>query len=74
MISTMAVIPITFTHISTSYLLPIERPGLYKRKRFALVTTVTDDNDIAAPAMIGLRSQPVNGNSNPAATGIPREL
>jgi len=48
--------------------------GVYKRKRFALDTTVMEDKDIAAPAMIGLSNHPVNGNNNPAAMGIPNEL
>ncbi len=32
-----------------------------KRKRLALLTTVTDDIAIAAPAMTGLSSNPIKG-------------
>jgi len=44
------------------------------RNRFALLTTVTDDNAIAAPAIIGLSNNPVTGNNTPAATGISSAL
>jgi len=43
-------------------------------KRLALLTTVTEDMAMAAPAMIGLSSNPVNGYSTPAATGMPSTL
>ena len=36
-------------------------PNLNSRKRLALLTTVTDENAIAVPAMIGLSSIPVSG-------------
>jgi len=50
------------------------RLGLNKRKRLALVTTVTEDKDMAKPANMGLNNMPVNGNKTPAATGIPKVL
>ena len=48
--------------------------GLRNRNLLALVTTVIDDRDIAIPAIIGLKSPPVNGNKTPAAMGIPNVL
>ena len=41
-----------------------------QRKRLALVTTVTEDKAIAAPAIIGFNKIPNQGYSKPAATGI----
>ena len=43
-------------------------------KRFALVTTVTELNAIAAPAIIGESRTPKNGKSKPAAIGKPNPL
>ena len=48
--------------------------GLKPRRRFALPTTVTDENAIAAPAISGLSNNPKNGNSTPIATGMPSTL
>ncbi len=45
-----------------------------QRRRLALVTTVTDDIAIAAPANIGLSKMPKTGYNAPAATGMPIEL
>ena len=42
----------------------------FQRKRLALVTTVTEDKAIAAPAIIGFNKIPKKGYSKPAATGI----
>ena len=42
--------------------------------RRLLLTTLTELNAIAAPAIIGLSKMPVNGNKIPAATGIPITL
>lgn len=44
------------------------------RSRNALPTTLTDDNAIAAAAMIGDSSNPNTGYSTPAAIGIPAAL
>ena len=38
------------------------------------VTTLTELNAMAAPAMIGLSSHPVNGYNTPAAIGMPSIL
>ena len=46
----------------------------YRRKRKLFVTTETLDSAIAADAIIGDNVQPVNGNSTPAAMGIPSAL
>ena len=40
-------------------------------KRSAFVITDTDDNDIAAPASIGLSNATQNGYKMPAAIGTP---
>ena len=48
--------------------------GVKKRNRLALVTTVSDEAAMAAPAIIGLSSRPRNGYNTPAATGMPRVL
>ncbi len=48
--------------------------GLNQRSRLALLTTVTDEAAIAAPATIGLSKIPSRGKRIPAATGIPRLL
>lgn len=40
----------------------------------AFKTTLTDENAIAAAAIDGFKSQPVNGYKTPAATGIPITL
>jgi hypothetical protein len=52
----------------------LRRLGLNKRKRLALVTTVTEDKDIAKAASMGLSNTPVKGNNTPAAMGIPKLL
>jgi hypothetical protein len=39
-----------------------------------LLTTLTELNAIAAPAIMGFNKNPVNGYNTPAATGIPSEL
>jgi len=44
------------------------------RSLFALLTTVTEDNAIAAPAIMGLSSRPKAGYSRPAAMGMLRVL
>jgi len=48
--------------------------GLNARKRLALLTTVTLEKAIAAPARSGLNKRPKNGYKSPAATGTPRVL
>ena len=48
--------------------------SLITLSRKALVITLTEDNDIAAAAMIGDNRMPVNGYRSPAATGIPAAL
>ena len=45
-----------------------------QRSRLALLTTVTEDSAIAAPAIIGLSSRPVKGYSIPAAMGMLKVL
>lgn len=45
-----------------------------RRSRLALLTTVSEDIAIAAPAIIGLSNSPKNGYSAPAATGMPSVL
>jgi len=52
----------------------IIRLGLYLFIKRALETTLTEENAIAAAAIIGFKSQPVSGYKTPAATGIPRLL
>ena len=47
---------------------------LYRRNLFALLTTVSEDIAIAAPAIIGLSSSPKNGYKIPAAIGMPKIL
>lgn len=44
------------------------------RRRIALPITLTEDNAIAAAAMIGDSRIPKNGKSTPAATGTPSAL
>jgi len=44
------------------------------RSRNALLITETDERLIASAAIIGDNSQPVNGNSRPAASGTPSML
>src|SRR5699024_8383077 len=61
-------------HYLASFCWSFSLRGVNSRSRLALLTTVTELNDMAAPAMIGLSSQPVNGNSTPAAIGTPRVL
>ncbi len=48
--------------------------GLKRSKRLALLTTVMDDNAIAAPATTGLSNVPVKGYKIPAAMGMPSAL
>ena len=48
--------------------------ALNQRKRLALLTTVTDDMAMAAPAIIGLSNRPSTGYNTPAAIGTPSEL
>ena len=48
--------------------------GLKRRSLRLFVTTDTLEKDIAALAIIGDKSHPVNGYSNPAAIGIPMML
>lgn len=50
------------------------KPTLYLFIKRELLTTETELNAIAAPAMTGLRRNPVNGYKIPAAIGIPSEL
>ncbi len=52
----------------------LKNHSLTFRSRRALLMTETELRLIAAPAMIGLSSQPKNGYSTPAATGIPSAL
>ena len=44
--------------------------ALYRLISSELLTTETELNAIAAPAIIGFSRKPVNGNSTPAATGM----
>lgn len=55
-------------------LLGLSPIGLHLFKRREFITTLTDDNAIAAAANDGGRSQPVHGKSRPIARGIPRML
>ena len=48
--------------------------GLKKRNLLALLTTVSDENAMAAPAMTGLSSTPNQGYNKPAAIGTPAVL
>ena len=48
--------------------------ALKPRSRSELVTTNTDENAIAAAAIIGLSKMPKNGYKTPAAIGMPRML
>jgi hypothetical protein len=48
----------------------IQTAALKRLNLNAFVTTVTDENPIAAAANIGLRRIPKKGNSTPAATGM----
>ena len=48
--------------------------GLKALSRLALVTTVTDEAAMAAPAITGLSRIPKKGKRMPAATGMPSEL
>ena len=48
--------------------------ALKNLSRLALLTTVTEDKAMAAPAIMGLSSRPVSGYKIPAAIGIPSEL
>ena len=48
--------------------------GSNRRSRLAFVTTHNDENAIAAPAIIGFSSVPVNGYSTPAAITMPMLL
>ena len=47
---------------------------LYLRMRSELVTTDTELKAIAAPAIMGLKRNPVNGYRTPAAMGMPSVL
>ena len=61
-----------FPSFSTSrpYVHLFPSPNFVQRNRLALVTTVTDDSAIAAPAIIGFNKTPNTGYNKPAATGI----
>lgn len=48
--------------------------SFFRRRRLALLTTVTEDIAMAAPAKAGFSSQPKIGNKTPAASGIPMLL
>lgn len=48
--------------------------GVQRFNSSELVTTLTEDSDIAAAAKAGGRNQPVNGNSSPMASGTPTTL
>ena len=61
-------------HLDTSWRFSFNWETFNNRSRLAFMTTVTDDKDIAAPAITGLKSQPVKGKNTPAATGIPKLL
>lgn len=59
-------------HVRNEFRGKIGRGNLDKRK--LLSTTLTLLNAIAALAMMGESSQPVSGNSTPAAMGMPTTL
>ena len=48
--------------------------GCHQRNTNELLTTLTEDSDIAAAAKAGGSSHPVQGNSSPMASGRPMRL
>ena len=70
-INAISATPPRFTHNIDS---PQARWALNRRSRLALLTTVSDENAMAAPAITGLSSNPKNGYRIPAATGMPATL
>ena len=71
-------VAIIFARIGLAY--PIRlvfrrlRVRIEQAQRLAFVTTHNDENAIAAPAIIGFSSIPVNGYSTPAAIAMPMLL
>jgi hypothetical protein len=48
--------------------------GCHQRNTSELLTTLTDESDIAAAAKAGGSNHPVHGNNKPMASGNPMRL
>jgi hypothetical protein len=48
--------------------------GFHQRNNSELLTTLTEESDIAAAAKAGGKSHPVQGNKRPMANGRPMRL
>ena len=68
------VIPAILMFSMCSDIFPPHVIGLHQRKVSELLTTLTLESDIAAAANAGGNNQPVKGNNNPIARGIPIKL
>ena len=68
------VIPAILMFSMCSDIFPPHVMGLHQRNVSELLTTLTLESDIAAAANAGGNNQPVKGNNNPIARGIPIRL